>query len=126
MKQVGAVTSADRLSGHHHGCGCGYKPEWEFIPPFLVFRPNNYRNYLIAMGKDDSAVFANESGWVTGVNFVLSMEHFIKRTSVTKDKPLLILLDSDKSHLDIKVLDLAKENGVVMSFPPHTSLKCNP
>ena len=65
-------------------------------------------------------------GGVTGDNFVLSMEHFIKRTSSKKDKPVLILLDSDQSHLDIKVLDLAKENGVVMSFPPHTSLTVQP
>jgi hypothetical protein len=65
-------------------------------------------------------------GGVTGDNFVLSMEHFIKRSSFKKDKPMLIPLDSDQSHLDIKVLYFTKENGVVMSFPPHTSLTCNP
>lgn len=65
-------------------------------------------------------------GGVAGDNFVLSMEHFIKHTRVTKEKPGLILLDIDQSHLDIKVLDLAKENGVVMPFPPHTSLTVQP
>ena len=43
-----------------------------------------------------------------------------------KDKPMLILLDSYQPHLDINFLDLAKENGVMMSFPPHTSLKVQP
>jgi len=49
------------------------------------------------------------------------MERFIKHTRVTKDKPVLILFDSYQPHLDINFLDLAKENGVGMSFPPHTS-----
>jgi len=36
---------------------------------------------------------------------------------------VLILLDNHQSHLDIKVLDLAKEHGVVMSvYGPFT--KC--
>jgi hypothetical protein len=39
---------------------------------------------------------------------------------------VLILLDNHQSHLDIKVLDPAEENGVVMSFPPHTSLQVQP
>jgi hypothetical protein len=39
---------------------------------------------------------------------------------------MLILPDSNHSHLDINVLYLAKENGVVMSFPPHTSLTVQP
>ena len=65
-------------------------------------------------------------GGVTGDNFVLSMEHFIKRSGVKKAKPMLILVDSGHSHLDIKVLYFAKENGVVMSFPPHTSLTLQP
>ena len=59
-------------------------------------------------------------------NFVLYMELFIKHARVTKDKAVLILLDSYQPHLDINFLDLAKENGVVMSFPPHTSLKEQP
>jgi len=63
---------------------------------------------------------------MTGDNFVLHTKHFIKHTRVTKDKPVLILLDNHQSRLDIKVLDLAEENGVVMSFPPHTPLQGQP
>jgi len=63
---------------------------------------------------------------MTGDNFVLDTKDFIKHTRVTKDKPVLILLDNHQSRLDIKVLDLAEENGVVMSFPPHTSLQVQP
>lgn len=51
------------------------------------------------------------------------MEHFIKHGRVRKDKPVLHLLDNHHSLLDIKVLDLAKENRAVMSFLVHTSQK---
>ena len=47
-------------------------------------------------------------GGVTGDNFVQFMEHFVKRSGFKKDKPMLILVDSGQSHLDIKVLYFAK------------------
>jgi hypothetical protein len=64
---------------------------------------------------------------MTGDDFLLFMEHFIKHTRIAKDRPVLLLLDNHQSHLAVKVLDLAKENGVVLlSFPPHTSHKQQP
>jgi hypothetical protein len=77
--------------------------------------------------KVGSAGSANKSGWKTDDDFLLFMEHFIKHTKVTKDRPVLLLLDNHQSHLAVKVLDLAKENGVVvLSFPPHISHKLQP
>jgi hypothetical protein len=64
---------------------------------------------------------------MTGDDFLLFMEHFIKHTRVTKERPVLLLLDIHQSHFAVKVLHLAKENGVVLlSFPPHTSNKLKP
>ena len=53
---------------------------------------------------------ANKSGWMTGDDFVLFMEHFIKHTRVTKDKPVLLLLDNHQSHLDIKPIPVIKRS----------------
>jgi hypothetical protein len=50
---------------------------------------------------------------MTGDDFLLFMEHLIKNTRVTKDRPELLLLNNHQSHLAVKVLDLAKENRVV-------------
>jgi len=111
----------ERISSYH-GCGCT-PPEWEFYPAILRILTKELQELLIARGSDDRARFAKESVWVNRDNFVLYVEHFMKHTRVTKDKPMLILLDSYQPHLDVNFLDLAKENGVVMSFPPHTSLK---
>ena len=97
-----------------------------YILPFFVFPRKNYRDCFSARVPDCSTGFANKSVWITGENFVLCMEHFIKHTMLTEDKTMFILLDNYQSHLNIKILDLAKENGVVTSFPPHNSLKQQP
>jgi len=65
---------------------------------------------------------------MTGDNFVLDTQHFIKRTRVSRDKPVLILLDNHQSRLDIKVLDLyrGKWSGNVIStsyFSPSATLR---
>jgi hypothetical protein len=94
------------------------------IPQFFVFPRKNQRVYFIANGPEGSTGYANRSGRMTGDDILLLMEHFIKHTRVTKDRPVLHLLDNHQSHLAVTVLDLAKENGVVLlSFPPHTSDK---
>jgi len=95
------------------------------MPPFFIFARKNYRDYLNARVPDGSAGFANKSGSITADNFASYMEHFIKHTRLTEDKPMFILLDNYQSYLNIKILDLAKENRVVTYFPPHTSLKSN-
>jgi hypothetical protein len=63
---------------------------------------------------------------MTGDNFVLDTQHFIKHTRVTKDEPVLILLDTHQSRLDIKFLDLVEENGVEYHFHLIPLSKCNP
>jgi hypothetical protein len=95
------------------------------IPPFFLFPRKDYRDYFIANGPEGSSTgSANTSGWMRGADLLLFLEHVIKHTMVTKDRPLFLLLDNHQSHLAVKVLDLAKENGVVLlSFPPHTSHK---
>jgi hypothetical protein len=121
VKQVGAVTSAER--GSLVTMAVAVSASGNSILPFIAFPRKKYRDYFITSGPEGSAGSANKSGWMTGNDFVF-MQHFIKHTRVTKDRPVLLLLDNYQSRLAIKVLDLAKENGVVLlSFPPHTSHK---
>jgi hypothetical protein len=84
------------------------------IPPFFVFPRNNLRDYSIANGPEGGVGSANKSEWMTGNYFIFFMEHFIKNTWVKKDKPTLLLLSNHQSHISLRVLDLAKENGVVL------------
>jgi hypothetical protein len=123
VKQFGVMTSAERGSVVTMALAVSASS----IPPFFVFPIKNYRGYFIENRPEVSAGSANKSGWMTGDDFLLFMEYFIKHTRVTKDRSVLLLLDNHQSHLAVKVLDLAKENGVVLlSFPSHTSHKLQP
>jgi hypothetical protein len=45
-----------------------------------VFSRKNYRGYFTANGPEGSAGSENKSGWKTGDDFLLFMEHLIKHT----------------------------------------------
>lgn len=50
------------------------------------------------------------------------MKHFIKYSNASINNPKLLIYDNHESHMSIKVLDVAKENGVtILTLPPHTS-----
>jgi hypothetical protein len=98
---------------------------WNSVPPFFVLPKNNYRDYFITGEPEGSTGL--QSGWMTGDDFLLFMEHFIKHIRVTNDRLVLLLLDNHQSHLAVRVLALSKENAMVLlSFPPHTSHKVQP
>jgi hypothetical protein len=63
----------------------------------------------------------HESGWIQGYLFVLWLKRFIEWSHATKEDPILLLLDGHATHLkNIEVIDLARQNGVVLlCFPPH-------
>jgi hypothetical protein len=75
-----------------------------------------------ANGPEGSAKSASKSRWLTGKDFLLFMEHFMKHTRVTDDRLLTLLPENDHSRLAVKVLHLAKEIGLVLL----TSSHCNP
>jgi hypothetical protein len=60
-------------------------------------------------------------------DLILFMEHFIKQITFTKQKPILLLLDCHQSRISLRVLELPKENEVVLlSFPRHAINKLKP
>ena len=56
------------------------------------------------------------------------MEHLINHTKPSKEDKVLLILDGYKSHThNIKALERASENGVILlSLPPHTSHHMQP
>uniref|UniRef100_A0ABD2WW56 DDE-1 domain-containing protein n=1 Tax=Trichogramma kaykai TaxID=54128 RepID=A0ABD2WW56_9HYME len=53
---------------------------------------------------------------------------FIEFTRASKDDPVLLLLDGHSSHTkNLKVVDMARDNGVhILCFPPHCSHRLQP
>ena len=64
---------------------------------------------------------------MTEEHFLDFLKHFVEHVRCIHEKPCLLLLDNHESHICIKGLDFAKENGIVMlSFPPHCTHRLQP
>ena len=124
-KQVGALVSHDR--GTLVTVAAAISATGNSIPPFIIFPRVNFRDYFLNGGPTGCRGTANSSGWMHEDDFLEFLKHFTTNVKCSKQKPSLLLLDNHSSHLSIKGLDFAKENGVVMlSFPPHCSHKLQP
>ncbi|XP_065172715.1 uncharacterized protein, partial [Atheta coriaria] len=93
----------------------------------FIFPRIKYRDHFVRDGPADCIGAGNKSGWMTGVEFRIFMQHFIKSVKPCPSNPALLLLDNHSSHLDIEVVEMAKDNNVVLlSYPPHCSHKLQP
>lgn len=125
IKQVGAVTSAER--GRLVTVAVAINAQGGHIPPFFVFPLKRYQDHMIREGPIGSAGAGNASGWMQEAEFLLFLEHFKKQVKPTIDQKCLLLLDNHVSHVSIYALDFCKNNGIVLlSFPPHCTHRLQP
>ncbi|KAJ8881784.1 hypothetical protein PR048_018270 [Dryococelus australis] len=90
-----------------------------FKQPMVVFPRVRNHDHFIRDGPLDCAGAGSRSGWMTEVEFLMFMKHFVHSVRSSKERPVL-LLDNHQSHLLPNILDYAKNIGVVMlSFLPH-------
>lgn len=97
------------------------------IPPMFIYPRVNYRDCFIKGAPVGSIGIASKSGWMTEEIFPTYLEHIIKHTRCSVDHKILLILDNHESHVSLKTVDMAKENGIIMlTLPPHTSHKLQP
>ena len=124
-KQIGAITSAERgtlitVVGTISASG-------NSIPPYFIFLRVKFQRHFLNKARPGSKGDANPSGWMTEEHFLDFLKHFVEHVRCTHEKPCLLLLDNHESHIYIKGLDFAKENGIVMlSFPSHCTHRLQP
>lgn len=119
-KQVGPVTSAER----RELVACAINSTGNATPPMFIFPRVRFRDHFIRGSPAGSIGHATKSGWMNEEAFVMFLEHFICHTI---DHPVLLILDNHESHISLKAVKTAKENGVVMlTLPPHTSHRLQP
>jgi hypothetical protein len=125
LKQVGAVTSAERgtlvtLAAAANAIG-------NFIPCMFVFPRIRYNDIFVSNGPPECIGAGNSSGWMSKREFLIFLDHFIKHTKPTSEDPVLLFLDNHHSHVNIEVVNKAKENNIILlSFPPHCSHNLQP
>lgn len=124
-KQVGGITSCER--GVLVTVCVAVSAVGNATPPMFLFPRKKFQDHFIRDGPPGSIGAANGSGWMTVETFYTFMQHFIAHARPSIENPILLMLDNHESHLAIKTINYAKENGVVMlSFPPHCSHRLQP
>ena len=99
----------------------------QFGQPVFIFPRNFFFPAMYEEGSIGCIGFAHESGWMTGANFLKSIQHYQSFTKCSASDPVLLLMDNHCSHLDYQAVKFAKENGIVLlTFPPHCSHALQP
>ena len=90
-KQVGKITSGERgtlvtMLGAINAAG-------NSVPPFMVFRSVHFKDSILHGAPPGTVGAAHQTGWMTTKNFTAFMQHFIKSTKFSKERPVLLILD---------------------------------
>jgi hypothetical protein len=89
---------------------CG-SAEGQMMPPFFVYPQPVPTAYNPMLGsKRGSTVVYTKKGWMNAVNFHRFLEHF--HANAGTERPVLLLIDSVSSHVDIDVFRFASERGI--------------
>ena len=95
-------------------------------PPMIIyskfFPGGNYR----FDGPDDALYARSESGWIDSELFLLWMKKVFLRHCGSQ-RPIILFVDGHVSHITLNVIDLARENDVILfCLPPHTTHALQP
>ncbi|CAH1970304.1 unnamed protein product [Acanthoscelides obtectus] len=124
-KQIGQVTSAER--GTLVTTLFFINAAGGFLPPVFVFPRVNYKDIVLNNGPPGALGLAQVSGWMTEDCFVKALEHFVIHVRPSKENPALILMDNHTSHVNLRVVEFARQNSIIIvTFPPHCSHKLQP
>lgn len=125
IKQVGAVTSAER--GTLVTLCCAVNALGHAMPPMFIFPRVRYHERFVDGGPAGCIGSCHKSGWMTKENFLIFLQHFVKHAKPSTAQPILLLLDNHESHISVEGIQYAKDNGVhLLSFPPHCSHRLQP
>lgn len=126
QRQVGALTSTER--GNTVTAEICVSASGAYMPPMLIFpRKRKRREFEEGLPVGGWAE-THDTGWMTIEIFEKWFTKFIEFSKATKDKPVLLILDGHVSHTkNLKVIEMARNNGVIMlCFPPHCSHRLQP
>ncbi|XP_073956414.1 uncharacterized protein [Choristoneura fumiferana] len=125
QKQIGQLVSAER--GELVTFGGIISAGGNTIPPLFIFPRVHFKDHFMTGAPEGSLGIATKSGWINSGIFLEVLKHIQKKSSCSKDNPILLLVDNHESHVTIEAVDYARDNGIVyLSFPPHTTHRLQP
>ena len=96
------------------------------LPPMIIY-PKAYPGgaYTFA-GPDDAVYGKSESGYEDSELFIKWMEKIFLKFAVP-ERPIILFIDGHKSHVTLDVVDMARNNDVILfCLPPHTTHALQP
>lgn len=96
------------------------------LPPMIIY-PKGFPGGQYRFGGPDDYLYArSDSGWVDSILFLQWFKKIFLKYTV-RDKPTLLIVDGHKSHMTLELVDLARENHVILfCLPPHTTHALQP
>ena len=105
------------------------RADGQALPPMCVVKGKtklSVESFDVHLGPSNCQWTWQERGWMENS---LGLEWFknIFLANCSKERPVLLLLDSHSSHEVLEILELAKEEGIhIMALPPHTTQRLQP
>ncbi|CAF3241860.1 unnamed protein product [Rotaria socialis] len=99
----------------------------DVIPPFVIYAAKAVNSLWCSGGAPGTTYKCSESGWISEGLFTEWFKScFLERTKHI-DRPLLLVMDSHPTHINIDVIELAIKNKVILlCLPPHSTHALQP
>lgn len=125
IRQLGKLTSAER--GVNNTMIACINAIGNSVPPLIIFPRVYYKDNMLKGAPPGSIGAANKSGWSTEETFRMWLQHFINFVKPSQAHPILLTMDNHETHISIAIINMAKENGIILlTLPPHTSDNLQP
>lgn len=105
---------------------CGASAAGVALPPMIIFSKAFPGGSYKFDGPDDAVYAKSESGWIDSELFLVWMKKvFLKYCG--SQRPVLLFIDGHASHVNLDVIDLARESDIILfCLPPHTTHALQP
>ena len=127
-KHYKSAHSRQVASTEHITIHCCVSGSGSTLPPMIIFKKSFPGGPYSKDGPDQALYGHQKSGFMDSELFVSWMKKlFIPKVKPTAEKPVLLLLDGHVSHCSIPLIDVAKENHVILlALAPHMTHLCQP
>jgi len=108
------------------GCGCA---NGERLPPYVVYKGKNLWTTWTHEGPAGTLYAVSESGWMERPHFLQWFKKLFLPSVSNKLEtgPVILVLDGHASHINLELIELAREKGVIlMCLPSHTTHALQP
>ncbi|XP_033728930.1 uncharacterized protein LOC117318038 [Pecten maximus] len=92
----------------------------ETIPPYIIFKGERLSKEMRSSGIQGTKYRVSPTGWSNSVLFFYFFKnHFLKHVTI---RPCILLYDGHSTHINIDVIEAAREEDVhLFVLPPHSS-----